>query len=106
MIFLQGIVLENTTKIACILLGRYIGGQNPAVGELMGATIGSVVGAYVDDFLAAAIGALWVRPYLKEIDPEWGIRDMFRVEFDQDLAKECLWFGIRAILPDRAARNY
>lgn len=97
--FLQATVLENSTRVACILLGRALGAQNPAIGELMGATLGSIVGAYLDDFIAAAVGAAWLRPILREINPRWGITKIFRVDFDRQLAKRCLWFGFRAILP-------
>ncbi|MFX0099783.1 MAG: hypothetical protein ACFFCS_09380 [Candidatus Hodarchaeota archaeon] len=97
--FFQAVVLENSTRVVCILLGRWLGIQHPAYGELVGATIGSIVGAYLDDFLAAAIAAHWTRPLLKEINPRWGIKDMFRVQFDRKLMKDCLWFGIKSILP-------
>ncbi|MHA1732396.1 MAG: lipopolysaccharide biosynthesis protein [Promethearchaeota archaeon] len=97
--FVQTVVFENTTRVACILLGRYFGRMNPAVGELVGATIGSIVGAYIDDFVAAIFGAHLIRPVLKEIDPSWGVRDVFRIDFDWALVKRCLWFGIRAQLP-------
>lgn len=97
--FLQAVVFENTTRVACILLGRYWGAQVPAIGDLVGATIGSIVGAYLDDFVAAIFGAYLIRPVLKKIDPRWGIKDAFRVTFDRALVKRCLWFGIRAQMP-------
>ncbi len=97
--FLQTVVFENSTRVACILIGRYLGAQNPAIGELMGATMGSIVGAYLDDFVAAIFGAYLIRPVLKEIDPSWGIREAFRIDFDRQLVKRCLWFGIRAQMP-------
>ncbi|MBD3185214.1 hypothetical protein GF325_00185 [Candidatus Bathyarchaeota archaeon] len=97
--FLQGVFLENTTRVVLILLGRWLGRMNPGMGELMGATIGSIIGAYLDDFIAAFISAIWIKPILAEINPEWRIRDMFGVKFDKALVKECTWFGIKAILP-------
>ncbi len=99
LVFLQGALLENSTRVLCILLGRYLGAQNPAIGELMGATLGSIIGAYLDDFIAAVIGAFWLKPILQEINPMWGVKNLFMVQFDSTLAKRCLWFGFRAILP-------
>ncbi|MHA1342143.1 MAG: lipopolysaccharide biosynthesis protein [Promethearchaeota archaeon] len=97
--FMQAIVLENTTRIICILIGRYFGGLNPQVGELMGATMGSLIGAYIDDFLAALIGAHWLAPILKDIDKDWTIWRLFYVEFDLKIVKETLLFGVKVMLP-------
>ena len=97
--FIQSVVLESSTRIVFILLGRWWGVMNPAIGELMGATIGSIIGAYIDDFIAALVAAHWTRPILKEINPSWGIKQMFGVDFDKKLIRECLWFGLKAILP-------
>lgn len=97
--FAQAVLLENSTRVACILLGRWVGANDPAIGELMGATIGSIIGSYIDDFLAAAIAAVWTRPLLKDINPDWGIKKVFGVDFDRALAKECMWYGIKSILP-------
>ncbi len=96
--FIQAILLENTTRIILIIAGRYWGKQNPMIGELMGATIGSIIGAYVDDFLAAVIAAKWTVPILKEIDPEWGFLRLFHVDFDWELARECLLYGFKIML--------
>ncbi len=97
--FLQGVLLENSTRVACILIGRWIGKNNPAIGEIVGATIGSIIGAYIDDFVAAAIAAWWTAPLLKEVNPAWRLRDMFGTGFDKKLVRDSLWYGIKAILP-------
>ena len=96
--FVQAILLENTTRIIFILLGRYYGGLNPGVGELMGACLGSIVGAYVDDFLAAIIAARWTVPILQEIDPNYNIWTVFHIDFDWPLAKECMIYGFKIML--------
>ncbi|MFX0100297.1 MAG: hypothetical protein ACFFCS_12005 [Candidatus Hodarchaeota archaeon] len=87
----SGELFQNLTNIIFILLGRYLGAKDPAVGELMGMVIGSSIGAYVDDFFA-----MWLASYYfnKAMKP-FGVtaRDCFRIGFRKEVAKECLWFG-------------
>ncbi len=97
--FLQTIILENTTRIGCIILGKWIGTSNPAVGEIIGITIGSIIGVYVDDFIAALIAARWLDPVLKKLDPSYRISTLFIPSFDKEVVKDCLVFGARVIVP-------
>ncbi len=96
--FIHAVLLESSTKLICILLGRFVGKQNPAIGELMGATIGAIIGAYIDDFLAAIIGAYWLKPVLQEIDPSYRILTLFRVDFDWSIVKDSLLYGLRPLV--------
>lgn len=97
--FSQTVILENTTRVACILLGRWIGAQNPAVGEVFGAAIGSILGAYLDDIIVSLIAAKWVLNILREINPAYKISDVFRPSFGAGVVKESLWYGVKAMLP-------
>jgi len=97
--FFQGVVLESTTRIAFVFAGKFIGRALPGIGELMGITIGSIIGAYADDFIAAAIAAKWTLPVLKKIDPDIELIDVFIPKFDKDVVKKSLWFGLRSMLP-------
>lgn len=95
--FLQGEAVQRFTEIGFVLLGKWIGGQNPAVGEMLGISIGAVFGLYIDDVIAALFSG-W---YLAKTLRPYGIsfKRMFRVEFDRALVKECLTFGIKSGLP-------
>ena len=97
--FVKYQVFENAMRIVFILLGRYIGTIYPQIGELMGATIGSIIGIYMKDFITAAVAAHWLRPILKDVDPSWGIKNLWYVQFDRKIVKECLSFGVRAMIP-------
>ncbi|MFX0098635.1 MAG: hypothetical protein ACFFCS_03570 [Candidatus Hodarchaeota archaeon] len=97
--FIKYQVFENGMRILFIVIGRWLGTLYPQLGELMGATIGSIIGIYAKDFIAAAIAAHWLRPILKDVDPSWGIKNLWYVQFDRQIMKECLSFGIRAMLP-------
>lgn len=89
--FISGEVFQNITNIVFILLGRWYGFNNPAVGELMGMVIGSAIGAYIDDFFAMWLAAYFFNKALKP----FGVtaRDCFRLGFRKEIAKECFWFG-------------
>jgi O-antigen/teichoic acid export membrane protein len=96
---IQTQIFENVSRILCILLGRWLGSLNPAIGELLGAAIGSTAGKYMKDFVTAILAAHWIRPIIKNIDPSWGIRQLFFVQFDKATMKKCLSFGLRALVP-------
>jgi len=97
--FLDTVIFENTTRVACILLGRWLGAQDPSFGEVMGAAAGSIVGVYLDDFVAAAISAHWLSPVIKKIDPTLRVWKLFIPRFDKQVVKDCFSFGARVIVP-------
>ncbi|MBD3353560.1 MAG: hypothetical protein GF364_18900, partial [Candidatus Lokiarchaeota archaeon] len=97
--FSQTVILENSTRLVCILIGRWIGAHFPAMGEVFGAAIGSIVGSYIDDIIISIIAAKWVLNILREIDPSYTIVDVFRPDFSSDVVRESLWYGIKAMLP-------
>ena len=72
--------------------------NHPAVGAIMGIAIGSMIGLYVDDFLAMVISAYFFKVTLKDYDLK--ITDCFRHDFSWDLAKETFWYGFRIGLPE------
>ncbi len=94
----SGQVFQQLTNIIFIFLGRYLGSQNPAVGELMGMVFGTAIGAYVDDFFA-----MWLSiHYFNKAMKPFGVtaRDCMRADFSKDIVKECLWFGLQvSIVP-------
>lgn len=91
--FIGGQVFQNLTNVVFILLGRYLGAQDPAIGELMGLAIGAAVGAYVDDFFAMALSAKFFQRAVKDFG--FSVRDCFGHDFDRALVKECLSFGLQ-----------
>jgi len=93
--FLHGQFFQMATNILFILVGRYLGAMNIAVGELMGLTLGATIGSYVDDVFAMFLGAHYFRKAVRDIMPDLKIRDCFRHDFDRAIAKECLWFGLQ-----------
>nr|MDO8088634.1 lipopolysaccharide biosynthesis protein [Candidatus Sigynarchaeum springense] len=97
--FLSTVILENSTRVACILIGRWLGAMDPTFGEVVGAAAGSIIGVYIDDFIAAAIGAHWLDPVLKKIDPSMRIYKLFIPKFDRKVVKDCFSFGARVIVP-------
>ena len=97
--FIQIQVFENILRITFILLGRWIGTQLPAIGEVMGATAGSIIGIYLREFCSAILSGHYLAEVLRKIDPSLRIRDLFRVEFDRHVIKKSLSYGIRAMAP-------
>jgi hypothetical protein len=95
--FFQSEAIQRITEIVFVLLGKWWGASNPAIGELMGIAIGSVFGLYLDDLIVAFIAGY----YLSKSMGDYGItfKRMFMVEFDWELVKDCLFFGIRTGFP-------
>ncbi|MBN2153816.1 MAG: hypothetical protein JW839_20325 [Candidatus Lokiarchaeota archaeon] len=94
----SGQVFQNLTNIIFIIIGRYLGSMNPAVGELMGMVFGAAIGSYVDDFFA-----MWLSVhYFNRAMKPFGVtaRDCMRIDFSKEIVKECLWFGLQvSIVP-------
>ncbi|MBD3352094.1 MAG: hypothetical protein GF364_11460 [Candidatus Lokiarchaeota archaeon] len=92
---IQGVLFENVTQVFFILIGRLWGANNPALGELMGATIGFILGKYIDDFFAMGLAAYYVS---KILEP-YGIRlrETIIPTFTVDEAKESLLYGVKLL---------
>ncbi len=97
--FIQIQVFENILRITFILLGRWIGNMLPAIGEIMGATAGSIIGIYLREFCSAILSGHWLAEVLRKVDPSLRVRDLFRVEFSRQIVKESLSYGMRAMAP-------
>jgi hypothetical protein len=95
--FLTGDIIQRVIEIAFVLLGRWYGQNNPALGEIMGIAIGSIIGTYVDDFLSMVVCAWFFKRALKQYNIR--IRDCFRHDFDRKLAKDVLLFGLKTGIP-------
>jgi hypothetical protein len=91
----QTVVFETITQVAFILLGRWIGAQFPALGELYGATIGYIIGKYLDDFIAMLLAAR----FLSKVLEPYGIRLSEAVvpAFGWAIAKESLVYGVKLL---------
>jgi len=92
---IQNFAVQVLTSIGFIFLGRYIGLQNPEIGELMGATMGFIVGMYLDDLIGMILGMHFFNNTLKP----FGLKlwDSFVISFDKKLVKEVLWYGGRVM---------
>ncbi|MHA1682963.1 MAG: hypothetical protein ACTSUE_18635 [Promethearchaeota archaeon] len=88
---LQGTVFETTTMILFILIGRWVGSMNPQLGELFGATIGFIIGKYIDDFFAMMLAMYFVKQLLKPFGIN--VREAMRPDFGMEVAKESLLYG-------------
>ncbi|MHA1682740.1 MAG: hypothetical protein ACTSUE_17505 [Promethearchaeota archaeon] len=95
--FIQGEAFQRITEIVFVLIGRWWGMVNPEIGELLGISLGAVIGLYVDDLIAAFLSAYYVAKTLKP----YGItfKKLFMPEFDKELVIRCTIFGIKTGFP-------
>ena len=95
--FVQGEIFQRITEAAFVIGGRYIGMNNPEIGEIMGIAIGAAIGTYVDDFL----GMLVASHFFSKVMKSEGIRamDCFIPDFNWKVIKEPFYFGIKTGLP-------
>jgi hypothetical protein len=83
---------QFTTQIIFFIGGRYFGMAHPVIGELLGLSIGMVLGYYIDDFFS-----MWLAMhYFSKVTKSFGFtaKDAWGHDFDWAIAKECLLFGI------------
>ncbi len=93
--FVKETVFQVIIEIACVMLGRWWGGSNPAVGEMMGITFGFVIGLYVNEIAAFLFAAKLFDNVLRGIG--FRVMDCLRPNFTRGIAKECLIFGIKTL---------
>ncbi|MHA1699641.1 MAG: hypothetical protein ACTSWN_12425 [Promethearchaeota archaeon] len=91
----QGAVFEVITQVVFIFLGRWVGSKQPQIGELYGATIGFIIGKYLDDFIALILSG----KYLAEIIKPYNIklRETIIPGFSMEVAKESLIYGAKLV---------
>lgn len=95
--FIQGEAIQRFTEIGFVLLGRWYGMNNPAVGEILGISIGATFGLYIDDIIASVFAGWLLSKSLEDYNISF-LR-LFGVEFDWKLVKECFIFGVKTGLP-------
>lgn len=95
--FIQGDIIQKFLEVAFVLLFRYTLGQDPTYGAILAPAIGLVLGKYLDDFLAMAIGMHFFNQALAK--QGLSARVCFRHDFDRALVKETVSFGVRTGLP-------
>jgi len=95
--FLMGNLWQRVTEISFIYIGRIYGQLHPKIGELMGISIGSCIGLYIDDFLAMVVAAKFFSSTMNK----YGIRAKvcFFIDFTWQEIKPVLWFGIKTGFP-------
>jgi hypothetical protein len=86
-------VFAPLATIICVFIGKFAGGANPAIGEVMGITIGFLTSIYVADIYAMIFGArLFSKRVLDKFKVKHKFRDFFRVDFTWKEVKEILSF--------------
>lgn len=93
--FISGQGFQMLTNILFILLGRWWGAQNPAIGELVGLAIGAAIGGYIDDFFATWLSAWYFSKEMRKMGHGFTARDCFRHDFSWKLAVNTMSFGFR-----------
>lgn len=92
---IQNFAIQVLTAVGFIFLGRWYGIQNPQIGELMGATMGFIVGMYVDDLIGLLLGMYFLNNTLRPFGLT--LKDAFIISYDKKLAKQVLWYGGRVM---------
>ncbi len=94
-------VVAKLMEFVCVILGRYWLGANPVIGNLLGTSIGYVIGTYVDDFIGAVISAKYLDKALHTMG--LSLRDALRPNFSWDTVKRSTVLGIQLSLPSLAS---
>jgi O-antigen/teichoic acid export membrane protein len=98
--FFRSNVFDLITRIVFILLFRWIGLNNPAIGDLMGLAIGSAIGRYVDEFINMALAIWFFNKVMKKQKLGVRAKDCFNFRYiDWSVAKTSMWWGFQLSLP-------
>lgn len=92
---LRASFIEPLTKIGGGLLGLYWGMNDPAIGELLGLTLGWAIGGYVDDFFTFTAGTY----LLSKVLDEYGIRirDIYIMKVPREVWGSALGYSARLL---------
>ncbi len=94
--FLQDTFLQNVTTVAFTLLFGWLFTDVPPFGFVFGASLGYIVGQYVDDFLALVLGAVFFSQVMKTTG--FTAMDAMRPTFNREVIKESLGFGLKTMI--------
>jgi hypothetical protein len=92
---IQSVLFESVTQIVFIILGRWWGMHTPYIGELMGATIGYLIGKELDDIFALFLSAYYMGQVLKPFGIS--LKETIIPSFGWDEAKKSLTYGIKLL---------
>jgi O-antigen/teichoic acid export membrane protein len=95
--FIQGEIFQRITEAVFVLAGRYVGMNNPEIGEILGIAIGAAIGTYVDDFLGTIVAAHFFSKVMKSENIR--ARDCFIPDFNWKFIKDPFLFGVKTGLP-------
>ncbi len=88
--------IEVATQVVSILIFRQWGIDNPQYGELLGITVGWIIGVYIDDVLTMFIAGKWFATVLKQISGgSYKLIDIIRPNFSRGVIKDSLTFGLQ-----------
>lgn len=91
--FIASEVYGRGVRYGCMILGRFYGIAHPEIGELMGLTIGMMVGDFLSPFLSNLFGMAFYRKVL--LSEGVSLRDFFGHDITWPEIKEMLIFGIK-----------
>nr|MDO8114368.1 hypothetical protein [Candidatus Sigynarchaeota archaeon] len=92
--FLQGTVTGQLLNVGFVLLGRWYGMVNPALGEILAMALFGAIGGYVNDILFFFISAHFFNKIIKGMGLKF--KDVWRFKFSKDVIKRSLSYGIQA----------
>ena len=95
--FTQGQIIQRTTELLFVFLGKSYGESHPEIGIIMGIAFGAAIGRYIDDFIGVLFASYFFGKAMRHINIR--PRDCFKIGFDWELVKETFLFGLKTSLP-------
>lgn len=90
--WLQDTVFQVSVNILCLIIGRWWGRSNPAIGELMGITIWYILAQFLDDWINFFVGAKMFSKVMESRGIDDGFRYLITPKFDKEVVEEALKF--------------
>ncbi|HME54833.1 MAG TPA: hypothetical protein VKM55_21695 [Candidatus Lokiarchaeia archaeon] len=90
--WLQDTFFNVTINILFLIIGKYWGDSNPAIGELMGITIFYILSQFMGNYINLFIGARMFAGVMKDRGIQHGLIQLFIPHFDKPTVIQCLKF--------------
>ncbi|MHA1681061.1 MAG: hypothetical protein ACTSUE_08635 [Promethearchaeota archaeon] len=75
-------------------LFRNLGARNPLIGEVIGSSLGLSLGGYAAQLAQMFLSAA----FISKVDKRFVASQIFRIDFDRELVKETIIFGLKSML--------
>ncbi len=95
--FVNQFIISSIFEFGFVMLGKYVIGNNPIYGPLVGISIGFAIGTYLDDFFSVFLNMFYFSRIIRPLG--YTLKDCFIPRVEKDTIIKSLKFGVLVSIP-------